>query len=624
LNQEREQLVAEERLNQELDELQSEYAQLKESARRLDVDRNLAENAVQQARRRWHEYLLDYYVESVPSPEAAGAFFARVEAARLARANAIAVEKELQDMMEQSNALEREAKTMPPVAVLLPPQGDAGQEEPGLDELMLAVRHVLDACREADACAEERLKAAAALHNAEINLKRSENGQEENSKSLHVAEKRLESARAAWREQLAALGLGADFSPGTVREALECMERCLNAEAETARLEDGLARLESDRDALLAPLKRLLDKLGREVLPGADGLPDWPQSLDMLLRDSQAAEHSAEERARIEQRIAEETITARAEQAAFEDEQRAEAELLALAQVGNAEDFLRHASAKAAREDLTRRRQDLEDALRLAADAIPFDAFTASFAECDKQEGEQRLATLGSELERQGQEELTLVDKLGELNARRTALDTAAEALAGLRRQKEALLESLRRMMLEYGRHALAKQLIKTAKHNFERQSQPAVIRAASSIFAAITDGVWIGVNASLDDNSLSVLPPHGEALSPEHLSRGAQEQLYLALRLAYIRNHAGRAAALPVIMDDILVNFDPARAARTAQALVPLVRGMPPQDEQDALPPHQVLFFTCHPHLAELLQNTVQDSVVYRVNKGGISTGAL
>jgi uncharacterized protein YhaN len=402
------------------------------------------------------------------------------------------------------------------------------------------------------------------------------------------------------------------------------MERCLNAEAETARLQDGLARLESERDALLSPLKHLLDKLGREVLSGADGLPDWLASLDRLLRDAQTAVRSAEERARKEQRVAEEELAVRAAQAACNDAQRAEAELFTLAQVDDAEAFLRHAATKAEREDLTRRRQDLEDALRLAAGDIPFDEFTDSFAAFDRQEREQRLAALGKELERQDQEERALVDTLGELGARRADLDAAAEKLTELRRQESALIESLRQLTLEYARHALAGQLIKTAKHNFERQSQPAVIRTASSIFTAMTDGAWIGVNASLDDSSLSVLPQHGEAVSPEHLSRGAQEQLYLALRLAYIRNHAGRASALPVIMDDILVNFDPARASRTAQALVPLVHGLSPQDGHSALPPHQVLFFTCHPHLAEMLHNTLQGSIVYRMREGKISVSAL
>ena len=619
LNQERERLMAEERLNQELGELQAGYAQTKEYARRLDSDGAQAENAVQHARRGWHEYLLGYYVESVPSPEAAGAFFARVEAARLARANALALEKELQDMTEQSNALECEARAMPSVTAFLP------QEDSDPDALMLAARRALDACREADACAGERLKAAAALLNAESNLKRAESTQEESSKTLHAAEKRLETARAAWRGHIATLGLGAELSPGTVREALECMERCLNAETETAGLQDGIARLETERDALLNPLKRLLDRLGREPLPGADGLPDWLAALDMLLRDVQSAEHSAEERTRMEQRVTEEEVAARAAQTALDDEQRAEAELLALAQVDNAEDFLRHAAAKAAREELVRRRQDLEDALRLAAGNTPFDEFTASFAEFDRQERERFLADLDAQLENQERKERVLVDTLGELGSRRKALDAAVEELAELRHKEKALLESLRQMMLEYGRHALARQLIKTAKQNFERQSQPAVIRAASSIFTAITDGAWIGMNASLDDSSLSLRPQHGESVSPEHLSRGAQEQLYLALRLAYICNHAGRAAALPMIMDDILVNFDPPRASRTARALETLVRGLLPQNGQDAIPPHQVLFFTCHPHLAEMLQHTVQGSVVYRVGGGSISSaGAL
>jgi uncharacterized protein YhaN len=508
---------------------------------------------------------------------------------------------------------------MPAVAACLPPQEDANP-----DGLIFAVRRVLDACREAAACAEERLKASAALHTAEINRKRAENIQEENAKILHEMEKRLASARAAWRAQLAQLGLGADLSPGTVREALEYMERCLNAETEITRLQDGLARLESERDALLSPLKRLLDALGREVLSGADGLPDWPASLDVLLRDTQLTERAAEERARLAQRIAEEEIALHAAQSAFDDEQNAEAELFALAQVDNAETFLRHAAVKAEGDELTRRKRDLEDALQLAAGDTPFDEFTASFAAFDRQEREQRLAALDAELERRTEEERALVDTLGALGARRNSLEAAAEELGALRRQETGLLETLRQLMLEYGRHALAGQLIKTAKHTFERESQPAVIRAASSIFSAITAGAWIGISAALDDSSLSALPPHGEAVSPEHLSRGTQEQLYLALRLAYIRNHAGRATALPVIMDDILVNFDPARAARTAQSLTLLVHGLPPQDGHDAAPPHQALFFTCHPHIAEMLQNTVPDSALYRMGEGGISVGAL
>ena len=69
-------------------------------------------------------------------------------------------------------------------------------------------------------------------------------------------------------------------------------------------------------------------------------------------------------------------------------------------------------------------------------------------------------------------------------------------------------------------------------------------------------------------------------------LSRGTVEQLYLCLRLGLAETFAERAESLPIILDDVLVNFDPGRAASVAEALA------------DTAERHQVLFFTCHPHL--------------------------
>jgi uncharacterized protein YhaN len=43
--------------------------------------------------------------------------------------------------------------------------------------------------------------------------------------------------------------------------------------------------------------------------------------------------------------------------------------------------------------------------------------------------------------------------------------------------------------------------------------------------------------------------------------------------------------------MDEILVNFDPHRARATADTIVELSKE------------HQVLFFTCHPHMAGLFR---------------------
>lgn len=50
------------------------------------------------------------------------------------------------------------------------------------------------------------------------------------------------------------------------------------------------------------------------------------------------------------------------------------------------------------------------------------------------------------------------------------------------------------------------------------------------------------------------------------------------------IREFGRRAEHLPVIMDDILVNFDPERAPAAAQTILDLAESC------------QILFFTCHP----------------------------
>ena len=81
-----------------------------------------------------------------------------------------------------------------------------------------------------------------------------------------------------------------------------------------------------------------------------------------------------------------------------------------------------------------------------------------------------------------------------------------------------------------------------------------------------------------------------GEGRFTEELSRGTAEQLYLALRFGPIEEFARHAEPLPVVMDDILVNFDAERAARAADAI------------RDLATRHQVIYFTCHAPTAELL----------------------
>jgi uncharacterized protein YhaN len=88
-----------------------------------------------------------------------------------------------------------------------------------------------------------------------------------------------------------------------------------------------------------------------------------------------------------------------------------------------------------------------------------------------------------------------------------------------------------------------------------------------------------------------------GDRVTPDRLSRGTAEQLYLSMRLALVREYSNHVDPLPVVFDDIFVNFDPDRTGRALDAV------------RDLTATHQVLMFTCHPHMVDIVRDCVPDA---------------
>ena len=59
----------------------------------------------------------------------------------------------------------------------------------------------------------------------------------------------------------------------------------------------------------------------------------------------------------------------------------------------------------------------------------------------------------------------------------------------------------------------------------------------------------------------LRVDDARGKTLTTEMLSSGTREQVFLSLRLALVTLYAQRGVNLPLVLDDVLVNFDETRA---------------------------------------------------------------
>ncbi len=181
-----------------------------------------------------------------------------------------------------------------------------------------------------------------------------------------------------------------------------------------------------------------------------------------------------------------------------------------------------------------------------------------------------------------------------------------SDTIPAVQAELECLRGELAEAMREWWIATIAKALVERTLHEFTRTRQPAVLEEASLAFVRITDGFYERILQDPDCQSIVVAGRHGERKRPEELSRGTAEQLYLCIRLGLASEFARRSTSLPIIMDDVLVNFDPERARAVANELALLARW------------RQILVFTCHPETASLFAEAdPQANVVNLLRRG-------
>lgn len=196
-----------------------------------------------------------------------------------------------------------------------------------------------------------------------------------------------------------------------------------------------------------------------------------------------------------------------------------------------------------------------------------------------------------------------LDDAIGNLRRREGELGKSLEAADGgdtaaARRQES---EGVRARIEEDARRWLRLRasafLLKHAIESWRRENQDPLLVEATKIFFSLTEGRFISLLAEVDDDETPVIVAvraEGKHVRMEGLSDGTRNQLFLALRLAFIRRYARDAEPLPFIADDLLVSFDDARAAAALKVLADFGKEV------------QVILFTHHRHLVDLTKATL------------------
>jgi hypothetical protein len=144
---------------------------------------------------------------------------------------------------------------------------------------------------------------------------------------------------------------------------------------------------------------------------------------------------------------------------------------------------------------------------------------------------------------------------------------------------------------------AASTQMLELIRETYESKRQPETLKEASIYLDRLTEGKYPRIWTKLVGEELLVDNENDETIPVDKLSRGTREAVYLSLRMALVGAYARRGALIPMVLDDVLVNFDGHRAHCAAELLCDFARNG-----------YQILMFTCHEHMRDLFHSLGAD----------------
>ena len=183
--------------------------------------------------------------------------------------------------------------------------------------------------------------------------------------------------------------------------------------------------------------------------------------------------------------------------------------------------------------------------------------------------------------------------QINDLHAENAKLENQMHVLANsdkyfAEKQKLTDLEtSLSENVKEYLANLLTSNWIARGLDLASNERFPKMLEDAKNYFNLLTGGRYVDIQL---DKKLKVKREDGKKFDVEYLSRGTSEQLYFALKLAFVEQVADKIA-LPILIDDAFVNFDAQRTNYIVKLLEELAKKT------------QVLIFTARQDLVSSLE---------------------
>jgi len=403
-----------------------------------------------------------------------------------------------------------------------------------------------------------------------------------------AAQHDVSESRQSWCDALTRVGLAETVQ---IDDAFSAWQDVVDAATAQRRCSDARTRLE-DHQVLYDAIRRRITALAEQT--GDAGAGNDPLKL-LANWETRLAEfrHSRQQRHRLKREAHRRKREIQQYQKQVDSLNANRSALFVQGGASSREEFEHRAGWVSTRGELegylSIAQAELEAAARTEPDMAVVEEDLLSF---DAGQNSECIRTLKLELEELEQDLQAAHEQLGGLKQSTRALEDNREATE-LRFERAQNEWQLKQACECWFAVQLGKTGVDQIRARFERECQPSVLASASRFLQRMTRGRYTNVWTPLGERRLQIEDRDRATFSPEQLSGGTREQLFLAIRLAFIREFSRRGVDLPVVLDDILVNFDLPRTEATVETLL-----------EFAAEDQQMLFFTCHQHLAEIFES--------------------
>lgn len=442
---------------------------------------------------------------------------------------------------------------------------------------------------------ERRRMLEADLRTAYQDLAIEDDRTKEISHQILEADTKFSHVKESWNRLACERGLFGGMGPETALGLLARLSETKRRLRQYLDDEEDLRSMEREWDSFVQRVQAFGRKVGDSEPVGQSAL----DRVDHWMRIERRAREVLTERASLRERIRDNEAAKETWQNKLNEVQDVIDGLMNAAGVSDEESFRERAQNHERFNERENERRGLLAALLSGMDARDESDLRSLMAEQDWHGNHEAAAALQTALNDSRSELEQLANRSGKLSREIEFLESE-DKTERLQAEKQELLTRLNRFVEEWMTLKCGSLILEKTMRMYETDRQPMVLAKGSEIFRTITGSAFSRILFPLDEDRVRAERADRTRVEEHHLSRGTLEQIYLALRLAHVEL-LSQGDPIPVMVDDILVNFDPARARRTARALTDF------SDRTDT----QVLFFTCHPHTADLFPATVTRRVL-------------